>query len=150
MAELGVELPDWTPPPWPGPMRLDGRYARIEPLVPAHAKALFAANREDDRIWDYLPYGPFPNEAAFAAWVVQMAGKADPLFFAVIDRERRHAGGRGEPDADRAGGGVDRGRPHLLVAGAAGDAGGERGDLSSSPTGCSARATGGSSGSATR
>ena len=59
MAELGVELPDWTPPPWPGPMRLDGRYARLEPLAPGHATALFAANRADDAIWDYLPYGPF-------------------------------------------------------------------------------------------
>jgi RimJ/RimL family protein N-acetyltransferase len=29
----------------------------------------------------------------FAAWVVQMAGKADPLFFAVIDRERRTPAG---------------------------------------------------------
>lgn len=92
MAELGVELPDWSPPPWPGPMRLEGRYARIEPLVPAHAKALFAANSDDERIWDYLPYGPFASEAAYAAWVVQMAGKADPLFFTVIDR-----GGRRTP-----------------------------------------------------
>ena len=93
MAELGTELPDWTPPPWPGPMRRDGRYARLEPLAPGHAKALFAANREDDGIWDYLPYGPFANEAAYAAWVVQMAGKADPLFFAVIDRERKQPAG---------------------------------------------------------
>jgi RimJ/RimL family protein N-acetyltransferase len=93
MAELGAELPDWTPPPWPGPMRRDGRYARLEPLAPAHAKALFAANRADDGIWDYLPYGPFATEAAYAAWVVQMAGKADPLFFAVIDRERRTPAG---------------------------------------------------------
>jgi hypothetical protein len=67
MAELGVELPDWTPPPWPGPMRRDGRYARLEPLAPGHAKALFAANRADDRVWDYLPYGPFASEAAYAA-----------------------------------------------------------------------------------
>jgi RimJ/RimL family protein N-acetyltransferase len=93
MAELGVELPDWTPPPWPGPMRLDGRYARVEPLVPGHAKELFEAYRVDDGTWTYLPYGPFPNEAAYAAWVVQMAGKADPLFFAVIDRERKQAAG---------------------------------------------------------
>jgi RimJ/RimL family protein N-acetyltransferase len=74
-------------------MRRDGRYARLEPLVPGHAKALFAANRADDAIWDYLPYGPFASEAAYAQWVVQMAGKADPLFFAVIDRERREPAG---------------------------------------------------------
>jgi RimJ/RimL family protein N-acetyltransferase len=54
---------------------------------------LFEANRADDSIWDYLPYGPFPNEAGYAAWVGQMAGKADPLFFAVIDRQRKEAAG---------------------------------------------------------
>jgi RimJ/RimL family protein N-acetyltransferase len=93
MAELGEELPDWTPPPWPGPLALEGRYARLEPLAPAHAPALFAANRVDDAIWDYLPYGPFAHEADYAAWVARMAGKADPLFFAVIDREQGRPGG---------------------------------------------------------
>ena len=29
--------------------------------------ALFAANRADDAIWDYLPYGPFAAEADYAA-----------------------------------------------------------------------------------
>ncbi len=82
---FGEPVPNWSPPPWPGPMRLEGRYARLEPLAPGHAPALFAANRADDAIWDYLPYGPFADEAGYAAWVTQAAGKADPLFFAVTD-----------------------------------------------------------------
>jgi len=85
---FGVPVPDWVPPPWPGPMRLEGRYARLEPLAPGHAPALFAANRADDAIWDYLPYGPFDDEAGYAAWVTQAAGKADPLFFAATDLAR--------------------------------------------------------------
>lgn len=93
MAELGAPLPDWTPPPWPGPMALDGSYARLEPLMPGHAAALFAANSASDAIWDYLPYGPFPDEATYRAWVTTMAGKADPLFFAVIDRASGEPGG---------------------------------------------------------
>lgn len=93
MVELGVELPDWMPPPWPGPVGLEGRYARVEPLAPGHAAALYAVNRLDDRIWDYLPYGPFETESSYAAWVAKMAGKPDPLFFAVIDRERGIPGG---------------------------------------------------------
>lgn len=93
MAELGVELGDWMPPPWPGPVALEGRYARVEPLLPAHAPALFAANRTDDAIWDYLPYGPFADEAAYGAWVERMSGSVDPLFFTVIDRERGMPGG---------------------------------------------------------
>lgn len=93
MAELGRLLEGWVPPPWPGPMRLEGRHARLEPLAPAHAAALHAANGDDDRLWDYLPYGPFADEAAYAAWVAAMAGKADPLFFAVVDRNSGLPGG---------------------------------------------------------
>lgn len=90
---FGDPLPDWTPPPWPGPVRLEGRYARLEPLTPALAPALYAVNRADDAIWDYLPYGPFGDEAAYAAWVTQAAGKPDPLFFAVTDLSRGSPGG---------------------------------------------------------
>jgi RimJ/RimL family protein N-acetyltransferase len=93
MTQLGVPVEDWTPPPWPGPMRLDGRFVRIEPLGRRHAAALHAANRADDAIWDYLPYGPFGDAAAYAAWVEAMAGKADPLFFALTDLERGTPGG---------------------------------------------------------
>lgn len=85
MPEFGAALPDWTPPPWPGPMRLDGTYARLEPLSPGHSRELHAANQESDAIWDYLPYGPFADEASYAAWVTRMSGHADPLFFAAID-----------------------------------------------------------------
>ena len=90
---LGQPVPGWTPPPWPGPMRLDGRWLRLDPLTPAHAPALFAANRADDRVWDYLPYGPFADEAAYRAWVGSVAGKADPLFFALTDRSVGSPGG---------------------------------------------------------
>lgn len=93
MADLGRLLDGWTPPPWPRPVRLDGHHVRLEPLAPAHAPALHAANAADNAIWDYLPYGPFPTEAAYADWVAAMAGKPDPLFFAVIDRQTGIPGG---------------------------------------------------------
>jgi RimJ/RimL family protein N-acetyltransferase len=67
-------------------MRLEGRYLRLEPLTPAHAAALDAANRASDAIWDYLPYGPFADAAAYRAWVEAAAGKPDPLFFALTDK----------------------------------------------------------------
>jgi RimJ/RimL family protein N-acetyltransferase len=91
MGELGTPLPDWTPPPWPGPVGLTGRYVRIEPLGPGHAAALYAANRADNAIWDYLPYGPFAEEE-YRRWVEEVAGRPDPLFFALIDRERGPGG----------------------------------------------------------
>ena len=93
MPELGEPLPDWTPPPWPGPMRLDGAWGWLEPLMPGHAPALFAANQASDAIWDYLPYGPFPDEASYAAWVTSAAGKPDPMFFTLFDRESGQPGG---------------------------------------------------------
>jgi RimJ/RimL family protein N-acetyltransferase len=64
---------------------LEGRYARLEPLSVAHAAALHAAMAVDDRIWDYLPYGPF-EAASYRDWVATAVAKPDPMFFAVMDR----------------------------------------------------------------
>ena len=83
---LGQPVPGWIPPPWPGPMRLEGRWLRLDPLTVAHAAALDAANRADDAIWDYLPYGPFPEADGYRAWVEKVSGEPDPLFFALTDR----------------------------------------------------------------
>ena len=74
-------------------MRLDGRYVRLEPLAPGHAAALHAANRADDAIWDYLPYGPFAGEADYRPGWSGWPARPDPLFFALIDRERRAPAG---------------------------------------------------------
>lgn len=93
MPEFGDLLRDWTPPPAPGPMRFDGAWARLEPLAARHAPPLHAANRESDAIWDYLPYGPFADEAAYAAWLASAAATTDPLFFAVVDQATGEPGG---------------------------------------------------------
>ena len=61
---------DATPSPRPGPVALEGRYGRVERLETArHAAALWAAMRDQDRLWVQIPYGPFDSEAAFGAWV---------------------------------------------------------------------------------
>ncbi|MBP7002827.1 GNAT family protein [Amaricoccus sp.] len=80
------DLAAWTPRQAPGPMTLDGRHVRLEPLAAAHAAALHAANAADDAIWDWMSYGPFADAADYAAWVDAVAGKPDPRFFAAIDR----------------------------------------------------------------
>ena len=80
----------------PRPVRRvhEGRYGRVEPLdVAAHGAELFAASHGDavkDRIWDYLPYGPFPTEREFRVHLAAQAASEDPLFFAI----RPHATGR--------------------------------------------------------
>jgi hypothetical protein len=52
-----------------------GRHVRLDPLEPAkHVALLYAASHgsaEALRIWDFLPYGPFPDEAAFTAWLTK-------------------------------------------------------------------------------
>ncbi len=91
---LGEPVRGWTAPPHPDWQVAEGRFVRVECLDPArHADALFAANRRDDRIWDYLPYGPFGDIAAYRDWVGKMAGKADPRFYALIDLGTGRAGG---------------------------------------------------------
>ncbi|MGB5560591.1 MAG: GNAT family protein [Paracoccaceae bacterium] len=85
---FGQIVPNWVPPPRPTGQVLEGRYARLEPLrAKAHAAALFAANRADDQIWDYLPYGPFEDEARYADWVRSFEASADPLFYAIRNLE---------------------------------------------------------------
>lgn len=64
----------------------EGRFARVEPLDPRrHGEDLFAA-AVDPGIWDWLPYGPFADEAAMRLWLEGRAVSADPLFFAIRDR----------------------------------------------------------------
>lgn len=85
----GRPVPDFTPPPRPGPV-LEGRHARLEPLdAERHAAQLFDANSADTegRIWDYLPYGPFPSLARYHRWVKEAAGRDDPFFYAIARRD---------------------------------------------------------------
>ena len=66
---------------------MTGRYAVLEPLGADHAAGLHAAYAGTDALWDYLPYGPHPDLAAQADWVKQWAGRADPVFYAIRDRD---------------------------------------------------------------
>jgi RimJ/RimL family protein N-acetyltransferase len=90
--------PVGDPSPAPRPARRvhEGRYARVEPLEPAlHTADLIAAGHGDarrERIWAYLPYGPFASAAELAAHLEGQAASEDPLFFAI----RPHGSGRAE------------------------------------------------------
>ncbi|MEM9147872.1 MAG: GNAT family protein [Pseudomonadota bacterium] len=65
---------------------MQGRYVRLEPLTVEHAAALHAANSMDteQRIWQWLPYGPYPSAEAYADWVGAMTLDRDPLFYAIV------------------------------------------------------------------
>jgi RimJ/RimL family protein N-acetyltransferase len=80
----------------PSRVTLQGCYCRLEPIAPAHAKALYAATAgagEEDRyrwLFDTAP----PDEAALTARIASAAPINDPLHFAVIDQATGLAGGR--------------------------------------------------------
>ncbi|NIA67154.1 GNAT family N-acetyltransferase [Pelagibius litoralis] len=73
---------------------MEGRSCRVEPLDPdRHCEDLFAAYSTDreNRIWTYLPYGPFDDPGAFRAWMEETCLGGDPLFHAVVDQANGRA-----------------------------------------------------------
>ena len=92
---FGLPVENWMPPAVPDrALRFDGRYVRVEPLAAGrHAAPLHAAFHGHPGVWDYMPYGPFGSPAAYAAWLRDMEQRADPLFFALYDKDRGAWGG---------------------------------------------------------
>lgn len=85
-ARLGPRVENWTPPPHPKGITLDGRHCRLVPLsADDHGADLFAANAKDTAAsgWDYLPYGPFAQVDEYKDWIKTSASGDDPCFFAV-------------------------------------------------------------------
>ena len=85
---IGDPVLDWTPPPRPNRELMQGRYCRVEPIDPKrHGPDLYQANETDteERIWTYLPYGPFATQAAYLKWLETVSQSQDPLFYAIVD-----------------------------------------------------------------
>ena len=81
---------DATPGLRPGPIKLEGRYCRVEKLEPGiHADALWQTLKGHDRVWTYMAFGPFADGKAFASWLDERAVMLDPYAYAVCD----HASG---------------------------------------------------------
>ena len=85
---VGEVVLEWTPPPVPSRLILEGRYCRLEPLsVHLHAADLFTALSLDatGASWTYLPYGPFDTLETYSAWLAERQKENDPLFFTILD-----------------------------------------------------------------
>jgi len=91
---LLVGLPvDGKQAPCPGPIVLEGRYGRIEKLNAARDGAsLWQAVKGHNALWPYMGYGPFADEAAFAAWLAERPKLEDPYSYAIIDKDDRAVG----------------------------------------------------------
>ena len=85
---MSADLSQWQARPFPPHEALAGRFVRLEPLDAArHGDDLGQALQgPDPDLWDYLPYGPFAERAAFDAWLAGHAASRDPQFYTVIDQ----------------------------------------------------------------
>lgn len=94
---MPTQLNHWKSAQLPSAQVLTGRFIRLEKLNPTHHgddlwDALQGPNT-DPKLWDYLPYGPFPLRHEFNDWLDIQAKGSDPYFFAIIDQTSGEAQG---------------------------------------------------------
>ncbi len=92
---VGFEVNDWKGAGSPGRRILRGQYCRCEPLSVEHSEQLFNACRRDteNRIWVYLPYGPFGTLEDYRRWMNEDCYTGDPFFYAIVDNQTGLASG---------------------------------------------------------
>lgn len=93
---IGQPLPEWRARPLPPREPLEGRYCALEPLDAArHTDDLHAAyaRAPDGRDWTYLGIERPADMEGTRAHVERAAKSADPMHFAVIDRQSGRATG---------------------------------------------------------
>ncbi len=93
---IGFPVPQWQAATPLSREVMVGRYCRLEPLsVEHHARDLYAAYAQDkeDRIWTYLPDGPFQNYRDFQKWMERYTHSDEWLFYAVCEPSGNHASG---------------------------------------------------------
>lgn len=93
---IGALVLPADPAPRPERLTLEGRHVSLVPLdAAAHAGALGggAVGPGTEALWQYMPRGPFPDPAAFAAYLETCAASPDPLFYAILDARSGHAVG---------------------------------------------------------
>lgn len=96
MAEqrLGDEVTGWVVPPRPDLAPMQGQFVRLEPLsADAHAFDLHVAFQGHDRLWDYMPYGPFASGSAYHRWARDREAGEDPRFYVLRDMASGQCGG---------------------------------------------------------
>jgi RimJ/RimL family protein N-acetyltransferase len=89
---IGAEL-DARPARRPGAVTLTGRYGTVARLDPSrHRATLWDAVRGHDKIWTYMAYGPFADDAAFSDWLASRVELADPYYYAILEPTGRAVG----------------------------------------------------------
>jgi RimJ/RimL family protein N-acetyltransferase len=84
---------DWHGARSPGPVVLEGRRCRLEPLTMGHVPDLFAALVPGgERLWTYLSIGPCHSEAELAGVVADLLDTPGWVVFAVCEPGGRAVG----------------------------------------------------------
>ncbi|HZD16654.1 MAG TPA: GNAT family protein [Actinomycetota bacterium] len=66
---------------------LEGRFVSLEPIdAEVHGGPLWRAAGGAERVWTYLPYGPFAEERQMREWLRTCTGSEDPRFYTVVSR----------------------------------------------------------------
>jgi RimJ/RimL family protein N-acetyltransferase len=80
----------------PSKKRLVGNYCYLEPLnIKKHSQDLYDnfSKDEENRIWTYLPYGPFKSYTSFKNWLKFFCLNKDPFFYAIYSkRQKKYCG----------------------------------------------------------
>ncbi len=71
---------------------LNGRHVMIEPInINKHAKDLYVNFSKDkkNKIWMYLPYGPFKSYVTFKTWLHSDCLNKDPFFYTIYSKRHK-------------------------------------------------------------
>lgn len=81
----------------PARTKLVGRHIHLEPLNPdRHGAALYQASHGSEtarQVWNYLPAGPWPDEAGFTGWLRSQAALFDRVAYALCPTQTGEAAG---------------------------------------------------------
>ena len=83
---IGLDISDTRPRPLPPRSDMVGQYCSVVTIGIEHSTDLYTAFRADteDRIWTYLPIGPYLDADAFRGWLHEAITWDDPLMHAII------------------------------------------------------------------
>ena len=71
---------------------LNGKYVALEPInIKKHSKDLYVNFSKDkkNKIWTYLPYGPFKSYGSFKKWLEFFCLKKDPFFYVIYSKKHK-------------------------------------------------------------
>jgi len=75
---------------------LKGKHVSLEPInISKHSKDLYTnfSKDKENRIWTYLPYGPFKSFGSFKKWLKSFCLNKDPFFYAIyVKRHKQYCG----------------------------------------------------------